>query len=221
VDSNARREWIAKRIAQEFKSGDVINLGIGLPTLVAAHIPADVQVLFQSENGFVGLTAAPRDPAMQDPDVCNAGGFPAGIIPGGAFFDSATSFAIIRGGHVAATVLGTLEVDQHGNIANWMVPGKKVPGMGGAMDLLVGANKVYVATDHVTKDGAPKLLERCTLPLTAQGAVDVVVTELGYFEITPEGFLLKELAPGATVDEVMASTAGHVVIASDLKEGTL
>ena len=212
MDSKARREWIVKRIAREFKDGDVVNLGIGMPTQIAYHIPPSVQVLLQSENGFIGLTGAPSDPALIDPDLVNAGGSPVGIIPGGCFFDSCTSFAIIRGGHVDATVLGTLEVDQHGNIANWMVPGKMVPGMGGAMDLLVGAKKVYVATDHLTKDGSPKLLERCTLPLTAQGVVDVVVTDMGYFEVTPDGFLLKELAPGVTVEEVKAATAGALVI---------
>lgn len=217
MDAKARRELIVRRIAREFKSGDVVNLGIGLPTQVANFIPSGVQVLLQSENGFLGLTAAPSDPALIDPDLVNAGGQPVGIVPGGCFFDSCTSFGIIRGGHVDYTVLGTLEVDQHGNIANWMVPGKMVPGMGGAMDLLVGARKVIVATDHVTKDGAPKLLERCTLPLTAQGVVDVVVTDMGYFEVTPDGFLMKEIAPGVTIAEVKSATAGHLMIPTDLK----
>lgn len=217
MDAKTRRELIVRRIAREFKSGDVVNLGIGLPTQVANFIPSGVQVLLQSENGFLGLTAAPSDPALIDPDLVNAGGQPVGIVPGGCFFDSCTSFGIIRGGHVDYTVLGTLEVDQHGNIANWMVPGKMVPGMGGAMDLLVGARKVIVATDHATKDGAPKLLERCTLPLTAQGVVDVVVTDMGYFEVTPDGFLMKEIAPGVTIAEVKAATAGHLMIPTDLK----
>jgi acetate CoA/acetoacetate CoA-transferase beta subunit len=221
MDSKARRELIVKRIAKDFKNGDLVNLGIGMPTQVANHLPAGVQVMLQSENGFIGLTAAPSDPALVDPDIVNAGGAQVGIVPGACFFDSCTSFAIIRGGHVDATVLGTLEVDQRGNIANWMVPGKMVPGMGGAMDLLVGAKKVYVATDHVTKDGQSKLLERCTLPLTAQGVVDVVVTDMGYFEVTPDGFLLKEIAPGVTVEEVKAATAGHLMIAPDLKEMTV
>lgn len=215
MDSKARRELIVKRIARDLKDGDVVNLGIGMPTQVANHIPAGVQVLLQSENGFIGIGAVPANP---DPDLVNAGGQLAGIVPGGCFFDSCQSFGIIRGGHVDATVLGTLEVDQHGNIANWMVPGKMVPGMGGAMDLLVGAKKVYVATDHVTKSGEPKLLQKCTLPLTAKGVVDVVVTDMGYFEITPEGFLMKEIAPGVTVDEVKAATAGDLIIAPDLKE---
>ncbi|HYF79584.1 MAG TPA: 3-oxoacid CoA-transferase subunit B [Symbiobacteriaceae bacterium] len=214
MDAKARRELIVRRIAREFKSGDVVNLGIGMPTQVANHVPEGVTVLLQSENGFIGLTSAPAEP---DLDLVNAGGQPAGIITGGCFFDSCTSFGIIRGGHVDYTVLGTLEVDQHGNIANWMVPGKMVPGMGGAMDLLTGARKVIVATDHVTKDGAPKLLERCRLPLTAVGAVDVVVTDMGYFEITPDGFLLKEIAPGVTIAEVKAATAGNLIITPEVK----
>ncbi|MDF2629922.1 MAG: succinyl-CoA--3-ketoacid-CoA transferase [Symbiobacteriaceae bacterium] len=217
MDAKARRELIVRRIAREFKSGDVVNLGIGMPTQVANHVPEGVTVLLQSENGFIGLAPAPAEP---DWDLVNAGGAPAGIITGGCFFDSCTSFGIIRGGHVDYTVLGTLEVDQHGSIANWMVPGKMVPGMGGAMDLLTGARKVIVATDHVTKDGAPKLLERCRLPLTAVSAVDIIVTDMGYFEVTPDGFLLKEIAPGVTVDEVKAATAGNLVISPELKEMT-
>lgn len=217
MDAKARRELIVKRIAREFKDGDVVNLGIGMPTQVANHIPAGVTVLLQSENGFIGLGPAPSDPALIDPDLVNAGGQPVSIVKGGCCFDSCTSFGIIRGGHVDYTVLGTLEVDQHGSIANWMVPGKMVPGMGGAMDLLVGARKVIVATDHVTKEGAAKLLERCRLPLTALHAVDVVVTDMGYFEITPDGFLMKEIAPGVTIAEVKAATAGNLIITPDLK----
>lgn len=217
MDAKARRELIVKRIAREFKSGDLVNLGIGMPTQVANHVPAGVTVLLQSENGFIGLAPAPADPALIDPDLVNAGGQPVGLITGGCFFDSCTSFGIIRGGHVDYTVLGTLEVDQHGSIANWMVPGKMVPGMGGAMDLLVGARKVIVATDHVTKDGAPKLLERCRLPLTAYKAVDIVVTDMGFFEIVEDGFLMKEIAPGVTIAEVKAATAGNLIITPELK----
>lgn len=220
MDAKERRELIVKRIARMFKDGDLVNLGIGMPTKVANHVPAGVQVLLQSENGFVGLGAAPSDPANVDPDLVNAGGQPVTIIPGGCTFDSATSFGIIRGGHVAATVLGTLEVDEHGNIANWMVPGKMVPGMGGAMDLLVGAKLVIVATDHVTRDGQSKLLSNCTLPLTAKGEVNIVVTDMGLFEVTKDGFLMKEIAPGVTVEEVKAATAGKLTIAPDLKEMT-
>ncbi|MGE5676093.1 MAG: 3-oxoacid CoA-transferase subunit B [Mycobacterium leprae] len=211
---------IVKRIAREFHNGDLVNLGIGMPTMVANYLPEGVSVMLQSENGFIGLGPAPTDPGLADNDLVNAGGQPVTIVPGGCFFDSSTSFGIIRGGHVDATVLGTLEVDQYGNIANWMIPGKLLPGMGGAMDLLVGAKRVFVATEHVTKDGSPKLLERCRLPLTAQGEVDVVVTDMGYFEITPEGFLMKEIAPGITVDEVRTATAGRLIIAPDLREMT-
>jgi len=217
MDAKERRELIVKRIARMFKDGDLVNLGIGMPTKVANYVPAGVDVLLQSENGFVGLGPTPAESDV-DPDLVNAGGQPVSIIPGGCTFDSATSFGIIRGGHVAYTVLGTLEVDEHGNIANWMVPGKMVPGMGGAMDLLVGAKTVIVATDHVTKEGQSKLLSECTLPLTAKGEVDIVVTDMGLFEITKDGFLLKEIAPGVTVDEVKAATAGRLTIAPDLIE---
>ncbi len=217
MDAKERRQLIVKRIARLFKDGDLVNLGIGLPTQVGNHVPEGVEVLLQSENGFVGLGPTP---AEVDPDLVNAGGQPVGILPGGSTFDSATSFGIIRGGHVDYTVLGTLEVDEHGNIANWMVPGKMVPGMGGAMDLLVGAKKVIVATDHVTKDGQSKLLASCTLPLTAKGEVDIVVTDMGLFEIDKKGggFVMKEIAPGVTVDEVKAATAGKLTIAPDLVE---
>jgi acetate CoA/acetoacetate CoA-transferase beta subunit len=218
MDAKQRRELIVKRIALMFRDGDVVNLGIGLPTLVANHLVPGVLVLLQSENGFIGLAPAPVGPALTDPDLVNAGGMPVAIIPGGACFDSCTSFGIIRGGHVDFTVLGTLEVDEHGNIANWMVPGKMVPGMGGAMDLMVGSKKVIVATEHVTKDGRPKLLADCTLPLTARGEVDIVVTDMGLFEVTPEGFRMLEIAPDVTVDEVRAATAGRLTVAPDLKE---
>jgi 3-oxoacid CoA-transferase B subunit len=218
MDAKQRRELIVKRIARMFRDGDVVNLGIGMPTQVANHIPSGVLVLLQSENGFIGLGPAPADPALIDPDLVNAGGAPVTIIEGGACFDSCTSFGIIRGGHVDYTVLGTLEVDQHGNIANWMVPGKMVPGMGGAMDLIVGSKRVIVATEHLTKDGRPKLLAECTLPLTARGEVDVVVTDMGLFEITPDGFRMLEIAPDLTVAEVRAATAGRLTVAPDLKE---
>lgn len=211
------RELIVKRIAKMFKDGDVVNLGIGLPTQVANHVPEGVRVILQSENGFVGLGPAPTDPSQVNPDIVNAGGKPVTVIPGAAFFDSATSFGIIRGGHVAWTVLGTLEVDQEGNIANYMIPGKLVPGMGGAMDLVVGARKVVIATDHVAKDGSSKLLRKCKLPLTAVKEADYVVTEMGLFEIRPEGYYMVEIAPGVTVEEVKKATEGDLVIAPDLK----
>lgn len=211
------RERIVRRIAKMFKDGDVVNLGMGMPTLVANYIPEGVHVILQSENGFVGLGPAPTDPAMVDKDIVNAGGRPVTVVPGAAFFDSATSFAIIRGGHVDATVLGTLELDQHGNIANYMIPGKLVPGMGGAMDLVVGAKKVIVATDHVAKDGSSKLLRECQLPLTAVHEVDVVVTEMGVFEITPEGYFMTEIAPEYTVDDVRKATEGDLIVSPNLR----
>ena len=165
------KNFIAARVAKELKDGDVVNLGIGLPTLVPNHLGADVNLILQSENGFVGLGNTPAE-GEEDMDITNAGGKPAGIIPGGAFFDSATSFLIIRGGHVDATILGALQVDEKGNIANWIIPGKMVPGMGGAMDLVVGAKKVIVAMEHTNK-GKHKILKECELPLTAQGVVDL------------------------------------------------
>jgi acetate CoA/acetoacetate CoA-transferase beta subunit len=200
---------IAKRVAQEFQDGYVVNLGIGIPTLAADFLPAGVCVTLQSENGFVGL--APLE-GQENPDLVNAGCKPVSIIPGGAVFDSAMSFAIIRGGHVDVTVLGALEVDQEGNLANWMVPGKLVPGMGGAMDLVSGAKKVIVAMEHTAKDGVPKILKKCTLPLTGKGVVNLIITNLCVFEVTPAGLILQETAPGVTVDEVRANTEANFLV---------
>ena len=208
------KEIIARRIALEMKDGQVVNLGIGLPTLVVNYLPAGVNVTLHSENGFVGLSSAGE---TVDPNLVNAGGVPCGIIPGGAMFDSVMSFALIRGGHVDVTVLGGLQVDQHGNLANWMVPGKMVPGMGGAMDLVSGAKKVIVAMEHCAKDGSSKILKECTLPLTGKGRVNMIVTELGVFRITTEGLVLEEVAPGIDVETVKAKTEAELIISPNLR----
>lgn len=203
------RTLIAKRVAQEFKDGDVVNLGIGIPTLVANFIPSDMDVTLHSENGFVGL--GPADGA-EDPDLTNAGASPVTCKPGSAMFDSAISFAIVRGGHLDATVLGALEVDQKGNLANWMVPGKMVPGMGGAMDLVVGAKKVIIAMEHAGKDGSPKIVKECSLPLTARGEVDLIITNLAVFAVKPEGLVLTELAPGVDLETVRSLTGADYIV---------
>src|SRR5690554_3936603 len=215
MDKAMIREIIAKRVAKELKDGDVVNLGIGLPTLVANYIPEGMDITFQSENGFVGLGPAP-EPGKEDKDLVNAGGQPVTINPGGAFFDSAESFLIIRGGHVDATVLGALEVDEKGNLANWMIPGKMVPGMGGAMDLVTGAKRVIVAMNHTAK-GNHKILKECTLPLTAVNAVDLIVTEMGVMEVTDKGLVLKEINPEYKVEDVQAATGATLIVADDLK----
>ena len=189
----------------------MVNLGIGLPTTVAAYVPEGIDVFLQSENGAVGVGPAP-EPGKEDKDMIDAGGKPSTALPGAVCFDSATSFALIRGGHVDATVLGALEVDQHGNLANWIVPGKIVPGMGGAMDLAAGAKKVIITMEHCTKNDEPKILKKCTLPLTAVECVTYVVTELCVLEKTSEGLMLKELAPGVTVDDVLAKTEAEIIV---------
>jgi len=208
---NDPRELIATRIGRFFKDGDLVNLGIGMPTLVANYLPTGVNIILQSENGFVGIGPTPAA-GQEDPNTVNAGGKPVTILPGGACFDSAMSFAIIRSGRLAATVLGALQVDEKGNLANWMIPGKMVPGMGGAMDLVAGARKVILAMEHTAKDGAPKILKKCDLPLTASQEVDIIVTELGYMEVTPAGIVLKELAPGVTIEEIQSKTEAKLII---------
>ncbi|SHH43151.1 CoA transferase subunit B [Sporanaerobacter acetigenes] len=216
MDKNEIKNFIAKRVAKELKDGDVVNLGIGLPTLVANYVPEGMDVTFQSENGFLGLGPAPEE-GKEDKDIVNAGGQYVTIKEGGMFFDSATSFGIIRGGHVDATVLGALQVDQEGNLANWMIPGKMVPGMGGAMDLVVGAKKVIVAMEHTVK-GNPKILKKCTLPLTAAKEVDLIITEMGVMEVTDKGLVLVEINKEFTVDDVKAATEADLIISENLKE---
>jgi len=206
---------MVKRIAQEFPDGALVNLGIGMPTMVANYIPEGRTILLQSENGFTGLGPAAQK-GKEDPRVVNAGGQPVTILPGGAYFDSAMSFAIIRGGHVDYTVLGGLEVDMEGNLANYMIPGKMVPGMGGAMDLVAGAKNVIVAMEHVNKDGAPKILKKCSLPLTAKGEVDLIVTDLAFIRVTKKGLVLEEIAEDTTVEEVIKATGAPLHVAGKL-----
>ncbi|HBE88143.1 MAG TPA: succinyl-CoA--3-ketoacid-CoA transferase [Elusimicrobia bacterium] len=210
-----KRVRIAKRIAQELPDGALVNLGIGLPTLVGNHIPPGQTIILQSENGFTGLGPAPEK-GKENPAVVNAGGQPVTIIPGGAFFDSAMSFAIIRGGHVDYTVLGALEVDMEGNLASYMIPGKMVPGMGGAMDLVAGAKNVIIAMEHVNKNGAPKILKKCTLPLTAVGEVDLIVTDMAFIRVTKKGLVLEEIAEDTTVEEVIKATDAPLQVAGKL-----
>ncbi|RKD25257.1 3-oxoacid CoA-transferase subunit B [Caminicella sporogenes] len=210
-----KKEIIARRVAKELKDGDVVNLGIGLPTMVANYIPEGVEVILQSENGFVGM-GPEAEKGKEIKNLINAGGIAVTTVPGAAFFDSATSFAIIRGGHVDVTVLGALQVDEKGNLANWMIPGKKVPGMGGAMDLVVGAKKVIIAMTHTSK-GNVKILKECNLPLTAKGQVNLIITEMGVMEVTDKGLVLKEINPEFTTDEVQAATEAKLIIPEDLK----
>ena len=209
------KEFIARRVAQELKDGDVVNLGIGLPTLVANYVPDGIEITLQAEHGILGTGPAAK-PGEEDYEIINAGGFPITVLPGASFFDSATSFAIIRGGHVDVTILGALQVDAKGNLANWMVPGKRVPGMGGAMDLVVGAKKVIVAMEHTVK-GEPKIFDSCTYPLTAVGVVNQIITEMGVMDITEDGIVLSEIAPDITTDDVQAATAAKLIIPGDMK----
>ncbi|MPR13368.1 3-oxoacid CoA-transferase subunit B [Microvirga tunisiensis] len=204
------RELIAKRVARELKDGDLVNLGIGLPTHVAAYVPPNAAIFFQSENGVVGMLALPEE-GLEAEDLTDAGGGPIGALPGAATFDSAMSFGLIRGGHLDVTVLGGLQVDQEGRLANWMVPGRMVPGMGGAMDLVSGAKRVIVAMTHTAK-GHPKIVKHCTLPLTSIRRVNLVVTDMAVIEPTDEGLVLKELAPGTTVEAVREATEADLIV---------
>lgn len=215
IDSKEAKVIIAKRVAKELKDGQLVNLGIGLPTKVVNYIPDDINITFQSENGMVGMGKLVRDEGV-DEDVTNAGGQFVSILNEGAFFDSSMSFGLIRGGHVDATVLGALQVDEKGNLANWIIPGKLVPGMGGAMDLVVGAKKVILAMIHTAK-GKPKILKECKLPFTAKGVVDLIVTEYGVMEVTEKGLVLKEINKDITVEEIQELTEAKLIISEDLK----
>lgn len=215
MDKNQIREVIAKRDALELKDGDVVNLGIGLPTLIPDYLPEGVNVVLQSENGLVGMGPTPAA-GTEDPNFINSGGGFITAVPGAYACSSLASFEIIRGGHVDVTFLGALEVDEKGNLANWIIPGKKVPGMGGAMDLLVGAKKVILTMEHTAK-GAPKILRNCRLPLTAAGQVNMIITEMGVMEITDKGIVLKEIHPEFTVEQVQAATEATLVVSPDLK----
>lgn len=215
MDKDYKKRIIGKRIARELHHGDYVNLGIGLPTEAANHIPEGVTVYFQSENGMMGVGPAP-EPGTEDRNLTNAGGGFVTTIPGVSFFDSCTSFGIIRGGHIDVTVLGALQVDQHGNLANWMIPGKLVPGMGGAMDLVTGARKVIVAMEHCDKNGNSKILKECTLPLTAKGKVSLIVTDIAVMEVTSKGLILLEISEDSNVADVVKLTDAPLIIADEL-----